>query len=315
MQQPKRFQAPTLTEAYAKVRAELGGDAVILSTRRALAPGLHGRPGREFVEVVALLPEADPAMHDIGLDLEQDLAAHDLVRGVAEASAAGIDLVAGMELAPPFENERAGTARPEDLGFGVPGSRHPAGDEPSPTAAPPPSGEASFADRALGGVLSRQLAEVRALLDGLVADRVADRVESGPESLRQVHDLLARQGLSPALLSPLLAQVSDALVRGDDVQSALRTVERKLATRFPTVPRVDFARRPAAIFLVGPAGAGKTTLAVRLALEIERAHALRVAIAGTDVHRAGAPQQLAAYGGATGIDTRLCYAPDELRDL
>ena len=53
MQQPKRFQAPTMAEAYDQVRRELGDQAVILSTRKAFAPGLFGQPGRQFVEVVA----------------------------------------------------------------------------------------------------------------------------------------------------------------------------------------------------------------------------------------------------------------------
>jgi len=104
-------------------------------------------------------------------------------------------------------------------------------------------------------------------------------------------------------------------VRGTDRESALRTVERKLAARLPQAAQLDLGRRPAAIFIVGPSGAGKTTMAVRLALEIERVHGLRVVVAGTDVNRAGAPQQLMAFGAASGIDVRLCYAPGELKAI
>jgi flagellar biosynthesis protein FlhF len=66
---------------------------------------------------------------------------------------------------------------------------------------------------------------------------------------------------------------------------------------------------------VGPGGAGKTTVAVRLGLELERANGLRVALAGTDVNRAGAPQQLLAYGAATGLPVHLCYGTEELDEL
>src|SRR5262245_33686357 len=90
MQQPKRFQAPTLAEAYAMVRDELGEQAVILSTRKALSPALYGRPARQFVEVVAHLPEPVVSpMANRRPSLEQDMAAHDLVRGIAEAAAMG----------------------------------------------------------------------------------------------------------------------------------------------------------------------------------------------------------------------------------
>ncbi|MFA7250107.1 MAG: hypothetical protein WC273_10810, partial [Dehalococcoidia bacterium] len=196
-------------------------------------------------------------------------------------------------------SEIAAPRRPQDAGA------------PSPEM--PAAG--SIADRALMSTLARQLTEVRTMLDQLVADRVTQRVEAGPPALKDVHDLLVRQGLSQAVIAPLLAQVGDALVRDTDRESALRTVERKLAARMPQAVKMDLGRRPTAIFLVGPAGAGKTTMAVRLGLEIERAHGLRVAVAGTDVSRAGAPQQLVAYGAASGMDVRLCYAPGELKTI
>ncbi|MGE3855636.1 MAG: hypothetical protein AB7G21_01615, partial [Dehalococcoidia bacterium] len=179
---------------------------------------------------------------------------------------------------------------------------------------PAPTGS-SVADRALIATLARQLTEVRGMLDQLVTERVTERVESGPPALKDVHEHLVRQGLSQAVISPLLAQVSEALVRGTDRESALRTVERKLAARLPQAAQLDLGRRPAAVFIVGPAGAGKTTLAIRLGLEIERAYGLRVVVAGTDVNRAGAPQQLVAFGAASGLDVRLCYAPGELKAI
>ena len=66
----------------------------------------------------------------------------------------------------------------------------------------------------------------------------------------------------------------------------------------PPVAHLDLARRPAFVALAGPAGAGKTTFAMKLALELERAYSLRVVVAGTDVERAGAPQQFTAVGAA-----------------
>ncbi len=353
MQQPKRFQAATLADAYEMVREELGPEAVILSTRKALSPAIYGQPARQFVEVVAHVPAPMVSDDDsFRPTLSQDMAAHDLVRELAEAAATGVLPAAAdlnADLAPPFENTQAGTLSPAAAPKrraprkrATPAAKAPeagpfdalnsaidrAADVTAPDvrvadaapAAPvdmpaPPVATPTIADRAMIGMLARQLTEVRTLLDQLVVDRVSERVDAGPAPLRDVHDYLVRQGLAPTLLAPLISQVGESLARGFDRETALRAVERKLATKLPPVPRVDFARRPVAIFLVGPSGAGKTTMAVRMALEIERAHSLRVAIAGTDVNRAGAPQQLAAFGDAAGIDTRLCYAPAELQSL
>ncbi|MEI7925085.1 MAG: hypothetical protein WCI61_02670 [Chloroflexota bacterium] len=94
------------------VRAELGGDAIILSTRKAASPGLFGQPGRQFVEVVAHLPEGGvlprPGRRP---SLDQDMAAHELARGVAEAAAMGMAIDPAVDLAPPFELPAAGRFR------------------------------------------------------------------------------------------------------------------------------------------------------------------------------------------------------------
>src|SRR5690606_30617945 len=59
----------------------------ILSTRKAYSPGLFGQPGRPFVEVVARIPGGGDA-HPERPSFDQDMAAHDLVRAIAEATAA-----------------------------------------------------------------------------------------------------------------------------------------------------------------------------------------------------------------------------------
>ncbi len=118
-----------------------------------------------------------------------------------------------------------------------------------------------------------------------------------------------------SLAASVLDQAADAQVTTTNPEALRRTVERQLATMLPPTVHLDLARRPAFVALVGPAGAGKTTFAMKLALEIERAYSLRVVVAGTDVERAGAPQQFTAGGAAAGVQTRLCYTPGELQAL
>lgn len=314
MLQPRRFQGETLADAYQKVRGELGGNAVILSTRQVTAPSLFGQPGRTFVEVVAHLPAGEHAAPEGARPtLEQDAAAHDLVRGVAEAAAAGVSLDPAVELgadderelAPPFTNELAGR------GAGRAGATTSGGG----TNGRSPLSSVPAADQALIGDLARQLSEMRAMLDRMARERSTERIEQGPDVLRECRDLLFEQGMPGPLVTRLIDQVGSAIVRSGDRESALRTLERKVAAHLPPAVHLPLARRPLAVVLVGPAGAGKTTLAVRLGLDLQRRHSVDVTIAGTDVARAGAPQQLTAFGGATGLGTELCYAPAELGAL
>ena len=85
MPQLKRFEASSLALVYEAIRDELGDEAVIVSTRVGKRPALFGLRQKEFVEVVAHVPDA--AVESV--PFAQDAAAHDLVRGVAEAAATG----------------------------------------------------------------------------------------------------------------------------------------------------------------------------------------------------------------------------------
>lgn len=296
MQQPKRFQAPTMSEAYDQVRRELGDSAVILSTRKAFAPGLFGQPGRQFVEVVARVPQETPAVRAQAPTLDQDAAAHELVRALAEATAsaplatasgahAGFQQVASADDLPGRTREAAPAARPTAARLPMPAA---ASDVP----------------------WSRQLDQMRTMLEQLVSERRDERIDNGPSAPRELKERLLKHGVTPALVGTLLSEVDSGSAR--DEQSLSGAVKRRMAAMF--APPVTLSRRQRAVFLVGPGGAGKTTMAVRMALDLQR-QGLNAVIAGTDVNRAGAPQQLAAFGAVTGLDVRLCYAPSELEEI
>lgn len=345
----KRFQAATIAEAYEQVRMTLGDDAVIISTRQAVVPGMFGFGKREFVEVVAGIPDVpQSAMPE--RPLVQDAAAHELVRGLAERAAArgaGIDIALPQEpyadqplralprlddedseadLAPPFVNSFAG------IGRGGPFDVHeraavaprttiqaPPPVEPSPIAPPMPiapaaSNEPAHVDRELLATLGAGLDDVRALVERIALERAAAAIEGGPAALADVKTRLEDQGVAASVLMPVLDRCAAALAPNASAEATRQTVERRLAAMLPQPVSLELARRPATIFIVGPAGAGKTTAAVRLGMQLAQ-QGLRVTIAGTDVDRAGAPQQLQAYGAAAGLRVRICYTPGELQAL
>ena len=53
----KVFKAPTMKDAMANVKAELGDDAVILHTKRYRKGGLMGFRSKEIVEIPAEAPK------------------------------------------------------------------------------------------------------------------------------------------------------------------------------------------------------------------------------------------------------------------
>lgn len=318
-QQPKRFQAASLDEAYEQVRNTFGDEAVILATRRATAPSLYGRPPRAFVEVLAHVPEPSnvptPAVRS-----------GNAVRGGASVLEAD-----DAELAPPFENPMAGRGEvsPELMArVTAPQSSPPAPSDASPEPEPvDPDPTESVADDLVEAAASHgrqrdefaqllgEIGEMRGMVEQLAVERINGRIDESPAPLRWLRNRLRDQGVKNTLAATILDQAADSHVSTATGESLRRTVERQLAMMLPPVAHLDLAKRPAFVALVGPAGAGKTTFAMKLALELERAYSLRVVVAGTDVERAGAPQQFTAVGAAAGVQTRLCYTPGELQAL
>ena len=56
----RKFTAPRISEALAKVKSSLGDDAVILRTRKARKGGLLSFLYKEVVEVMAASPDRNP---------------------------------------------------------------------------------------------------------------------------------------------------------------------------------------------------------------------------------------------------------------
>ena len=298
-QQPRRFQADSLDQAYDQVRDSLGEDAVILGTRRATAPGLYGRPPRTFVEVLAHPPEPVPTS-----------------AGPSPTFEGSVDPPRSTE--PPLVADPELAARATGGAEAVPRSAA-AGSDPDPTEAVAHElAAASGVGRAEATEFEQLLSEIgemKGIVEQLAVERVNDRIDQSPAPLRWLRKRLRDQGVRASLAAAVLDQAADARVASGNAEALRRTVERQLATILPQAVHLDLARRPAFVALVGPAGAGKTTFAMKLALEIERAYSLRVVVAGTDVERAGAPQQFTAVGAAAGVQTRLCYTPGELQAL
>ena len=328
--QAKRFQAQSLAEAYALVRDKLGDEAVILSTRNAVGPGRFGLGRREYVEVVAGLPDANDQLKGTA-PLEEDVAAHDFVREVAESTArdgtiaTDATLVAEAagsaelradepplpepELAPPFANPLAGSAG--GRGVRLPIEATPYRQEEIMDAATP----ATTSDSELLAGIAGEVGELRALMERFALERAEQRIEAGPSVLREIRDRLEAQEVGPNLRARVLDRVASAITPDASAEAAQQVVQRRLVAELPAPSILDFARPPTTVFVVGPAGAGKTTAAVRLGLRLAAEQGLRVTLAGIDVDRVGAPQELQAYGAAAGLAVRLCYTPGELQAL
>ena len=135
-----------------------------------------------------------------------------------------------------------------------------------------------------------------------------------PAPVRQLIQELAAQGLdrqgASTIAREAVAERENA--GGGELRDHLRNV---LARRFQVAPQTQQTNGTHVLIVVGPPGAGKTTLVAKLAKRFALDQGERVALATTDFFRVGAAEQLEAYAQILGIPCHRLAGPEEVPEL
>ncbi|MGH7113512.1 MAG: signal recognition particle-docking protein FtsY [Stellaceae bacterium] len=186
-------------------------------------------------------------------------------------------------------------------------------DEPPGSAAPPPPPEAAPPDQTALPVESAErrgwLGRLRAglsrsstrLNDGINA--IFNRRRLDDEALSELEELLIASDMGLGLA----AEVTEALrrtrfnqeVSPEEVRAALADEVIRLVEPVTRPLRIDRARRPFVILVIGVNGSGKTTTIAKLAKQY-RDQGLGVVLAAGDTFRAAAVEQLQIWGERIG---------------
>ncbi|MGQ0509176.1 MAG: flagellar biosynthesis protein FlhF [Betaproteobacteria bacterium] len=274
----KRYVAANSREALARARAEIGPDAVILSS---------GQTDAGF-ELLALA-KADVAVL-VGSGRSQ----------------------AGREAGPPPVPQMAQPApqrrTPEPKRWVPPASA----SAPAPVAAeaPAPPALAKPADASLAG-------EIRALR-AMVEEQGMTLAWRQGEALRPRRSALLRElmraGFSAGLSRRIADAVPESLTDGQASSWASAAIARNLRCGEACGEGADPAAAGGTFALVGPTGAGKTTTAAKLAAAcVVRHGADSLGLISADHYRIGAQDQLRIYGRILGVAVNAVHDAGSLR--
>jgi flagellar biosynthesis protein FlhF len=271
----KTYQAATMQDALQAIKAELGPDAVILSTKQH--PQGKSRLGYKMVEVMAAIdieatrvcvPANRPApKHTKPIVLDQPKA------------------IVGM----PFgEVLRASlSVNPEMLSPGhATGATHVDIKDP----------EEDWQS------LHDELNRIRERLDS----RARLSTEQRPCSPKAMpyYERLLESGLAvktvQGLLHEVQAEVSSATSDSGIQQALQRTIVSQVKTSGPLLSKDD---RKKTVILVGPTGVGKTTTIAKLAAHYRQHERRSVALITLDTYRIAAVEQLRMYADLIGVTT------------
>jgi len=286
----RTFRAPDTTAALAAVKAALGSEAVILSTR-SVDGGLFRRAEVEITAALGQDEETLPPRRVHPRSAAAAVAAHGAVQDATRATAHAVRTGhGGADPQPPAFLSGGAPARPSD---------------PSPQARPaddPVTDELRF--------LRRSVEEARKALAAVTREARAGRDLQLPPAAAEVHAHLTGRGVEPALAEGL---VRTALATaGPEAGAILAAVKDLLGERLIPcrAPWLHDGRH--AIAVVGPTGVGKTTTLAKMAARAILEAKKRVAFVTLDTYRIGATEQLARYGEIMGAPVLVARDRGEL---
>jgi flagellar biosynthesis protein FlhF len=287
----RRFVAPDMREALGAIRAELGADAVMLSSRKlpsgveviaaidyddSLFAVVEGR--RPRAEEAAAEPAPAEALDDEPPQEHDDspLSVYQRIAGTFAAAAREPEALAvtAAEIAP-----RPAPVRTE-----------------APAQMPPPPA-------AVPGAVAEEIKDLRRLLETQLASFAWNETNRrSPVRARLLREM-AKLGVD----APLAAQLADAVPATQDSQQALRAAVRLLGERLP-LKIEDIAEEGGVYAVVGPTGVGKTTTIAKIAARFVLRHGVEhLGLVSTDTYRVGARQQLFNFA-------RILRAPMHVAD-
>jgi flagellar biosynthesis GTPase FlhF len=276
----RTYRGRTVEELIPKIQSELGSDAIILGRREGLTGGLAGFFQRPFVEIEAMAgaPQLDlydepssamPSPPSMGAPAGGDPVAapeHPLApprppvsahtpfyereppRWRPEGSYVSEHLAALARARPPQPPRPAGTPASDAAGFREPAPteliRPFAAELERATSAPPPAAARPHAS-------ARPSASARR-----AAPPSRGRAQANIE--RQLHEL----GIGEELTAELIATATTHILPLAPRAGLIQAVRSALVQRIPVAPPLP--TRGAAIALVGPGGAGKTSCCAAL---------------------------------------------------
>jgi flagellar biosynthesis protein FlhF len=331
----KTFTAPTMAEALAAVKKEMGKDAVILHTRSFKVGTIFGFGGKPRVEITA----------SVGVNVGRprrpaQANANNQAPNAAAAPSAPVALASPGPVSGPAVGGGPGSPADSPAGWPVApasvravarayGSPSPVVNEPNAAPVPSPAARAAVARANAEGSagLSNDLAQELAAIKCLVGQVLQSSAMVGggapgvamPQALLKYYLRLIQNDVSREIADEVAAAIRDELSPAElsDDGIVRTSVLRRLETLIPTdasiaPPQRGPDGRPQTIALIGPTGVGKTTTLAKLAAAYRLRHGRKVGLITCDTYRIAAVDQLRTYANIIGVPLQVVLTPGEM---
>lgn len=274
-----------MTEALAKVRDELGTDAVILNTRSNRKGSVFDFIGHSAVEVTAAIDEQPDSTVDIPAKTARS-----------------------QSYAAPLNPVRPDTGRAES-----PVSYSPSAGKRVSNINVKDLGSRIDMERVMDDITELKRS-VKALADSALTGEMAGLPPRLADILANMQSAGMEDKISKRITRQLLNELSGTeLARPDVILD--RAVELIMAGMGDICPVRFAGAKPRIVAFIGPTGSGKTTTIAKLATDFSLNRNKKVSVLTIDTKRIDAVGQLKSYCRIINIPLYIAYSPDELPSI
>ncbi|TET32153.1 MAG: flagellar biosynthesis protein FlhF [Planctomycetota bacterium] len=320
------FEAGSLKEAIQKVKAALGRDALILTTRSYIKGGMLGIGGRPVVEVTAIpgsvverkprrrrRPKVErrsapppvaaaPAKKDNGPEFKKKAS------GLLKEAYA---LLESRESAsPPVEEPAEAEPRLEAKAEAVRKVHQEPADSYTPSVSPVVAKEFTVLNS-----LERQMGQMKELLETMVPQVHGKQIVPVPMEYEELYRYLLDQSITEKIARDLTLELAkNCRPRGLELAELLLRITDRLENVIDASgPITRPSHGPKTVAFIGPTGVGKTTTIAKIAAILKFQEKVPVGLITIDTYRIAAVQQLQTYADIMKIPCRSVLEPLDLR--
>lgn len=293
-----------MTEAMQMVKAELGPDAMIISSRKERRKGILGIFTRPVIRITVAVEPPAPRRSVSCREEEplEDSTRDEFRRSMLEPLA--------RELRELRQRVDSLTVRDESASR----DRAPAQGKKASAAAPRPRSaeEGTPEVREFKRML---LDAVKAEAETAVPPAVSDPggIGTEPAQLGRVSAALHEAGLGEAAIRLLMEKALSSSSRIDREEDLIARLKESIESTTRCSGPIRLKKNGTRIVaLVGPTGVGKTTTIAKLAALYTKGRKAKVALVTIDTFRVGAVEQLKTYSRIMGVPLEVASTPREL---
>jgi flagellar biosynthesis protein FlhF len=318
--QTRTFQAANMTEAMHLVKAEMGPDALIISSRKERRRGILGYFSKPVVSITAALEPVAPRrsfpsfVEESGYDTTRDEFRRSMLEPLARELRELRERVDTL-----CANKGVQASVSTDNASGVF-----AAQDAAPLSASSLSRELTSPEmRELKNVLldsvkagSCAWTSVDTTGSGHVAEAREDLAEvcgGDTGALGRVSAALYEAGIGEAAVLALGVKAKTQGIQLDVAENFNEKMKELIETTVRCAGSIKLKKTgPKIVALVGPTGVGKTTTIAKLAAQYTVSRKAKIALVTIDTFRVGAVEQLKTYSRIMGVPLEVASNPKEL---